>query len=287
MSNRLVSVVIPTFNRERYLDLAIQSVVGQTYSDVEIIVVDDGSNTNYAESICNKYANCYYYYKSNGGISSARNYGIKKAKGVFVAFLDDDDLWAPTKLDIQVAILENNPNVDLVHSKVAIIDELGHLTGEFGGASADKLHKRSGYVFWNALGCWIVKPPTPLIRKCVFKTDLIFDEALIVGEDVDFYQRLFFRHRVYYVNEPLAYYREYDNQERLSLQTKLYIGVEEKMYQNFKGMGIQNPFLLYFIAIKLVKRAIEKWNLIYVNEQIKINRLILYCKPIYYLNKLF
>lgn len=284
MSHPLVSVIITTYNRDKYLETAIESVTNQTYSTIEIVVVDDGSDFNYAESICNKFENCTYYYKPNGGISSARNYGIKKARGVFIAFLDDDDLWAPTKLEVQVNILENNPNIDLIHSKVSIIDELGHLTGGFGGASADKLHKRSGYVFWNALGCWLVKSPTPLIRKKVFRPDMFFDESIATREDVDFYQRLFYRHKVVYVDEPLAFYREYDNQDRLSLQSQKFVGVEKKMYQNFKNMGIKNPFYLYLIAFKLAKSNIKTHNNVYCNTQLKVNRIKLLLNPRRYLN---
>jgi glycosyltransferase involved in cell wall biosynthesis len=286
MSNPLVSVIIPTFNREKYLDSAIQSVTNQTYSNIEIIVIDDGSNTNYAESICSKYANCYYYYKPNGGISSARNYGIEQARGEFIAFLDDDDLWDIHKIAKQIKVFSSNPTVDLIHSKVAIVNENGEVTGRFSGASADKLHKRSGYVFWNALGCWLVKSPTPLIRKKVFKSDMFFDESIITREDVDFYQRLFYRHKVMYIDEPLAFYREYENQDRLSLQSQKFIGVEKKMYQNFKNMGIKNPFYLYFIALRLAKSNIRTHNNVYSNKQLKVNRIKLLLNPFRYLNEI-
>jgi glycosyltransferase involved in cell wall biosynthesis len=286
MSHPLVSVIITTYNREKYLETAIESVVNQTYGNIEIVVVDDGSNFNYAASICDKFENCTYHHKPNGGISSARNYGIQAAKGEFIAFLDDDDCWAPTKLEIQVPILENNPTIDLIHSKVAIMDALGQLTGEFGGASSDKLHKRSGYVFWNALGCWLVKSPTPLIRKKVFRPDMFFDESIATREDVDFYQRLFYRHKVIYIDEPLAYYREYDNQDRLSLQKEKYIGVEKKMYQNFKTMGIKNPFHLYFIALKLAKSNIRTHNNVHTKRPLKVNRIKLLLNPFRYLKEL-
>ena len=97
MNSPLVSVIIPTYNRVEFLEIAIQSVVNQTYNNIEIIVVDDGSKSNYAESICNEYLNCFYFYKNNGGLSSARNFGISKSKGELIAFLDDDDFWQNSK----------------------------------------------------------------------------------------------------------------------------------------------------------------------------------------------
>ncbi len=280
----LISVVIPTHNRKEYLEKAIQSVVKQTFQDFEIIVVDDGSKVNYAESICNKYANCNYHYKPNGGLSSARNFGISVAKGDYIAFLDDDDFWRLDKLEKQVKILNNNPSIDCVHSAVAVVDENGFLTGQCIGAAQNKVHKRSGNVFWNALACWVVKSPTPLIRKKVFQPDLLFDETIKVGEDVDFYQRMFYRHKVQYINEPLAFYREYNDRERLSSQTERYIGIEKKMYANFLKMNIKNPIILHRIAIKLAKSVIIKTNLLPNRKSIKINRFNLYIRPVYCLN---
>lgn len=277
----LVTAIIPTYNRSEYLKNAIQSVVSQSYKNIEVLVIDDGSSTNYAEAICAEFPNCTYFFKENGGLSSARNYGIKLSKGAYIAFLDDDDFWESSKIEKQVKVLLENPSVDCVHSSVAVVDEKGKVTGKYFGASPHKIHKRSGNVFWNALGTWVVKSPTPLIRRKVFQPDLLFDENIKIGEDVDFYQRMFYRHKVYYINEPLAYYREYDNDNRLSLQRKKYIGIHEKMFLNFKKMGIKNPFLLNKIARKLLISAAKMWNEIYPQNQVKINKIDLYLRPVY------
>ena len=285
MHNPLVSVIIPTYNREKYLKIAIDSVSNQTYSNIEIIVVDDGSATYYAHSICKKYSNCFYFYKNNGGLSSARNFGIKKAKGEFIAFLDDDDFWKNSKIEKQIKAFYENPKVDCVHSAAAVVNENGQLTGDTIGANRNKTHKRSGYVFWNALGCWVVKSPTPLIRKSVFKLDMLFDEDIKVGEDVDFYQRMFYRHKVFYIDEPLAFYREYLSTSRLSSQLVKYIGIEKKMLSNFKKMGIKNPYTLYKIRLCLGKISISKWKQLHSSENIKINNFKLFINPTGYINK--
>lgn len=284
MSYPLVSVVIPTYNRTDYLENAIRSVVKQSYTNIEIVVIDDGSYNNYAQSICAQFSNCNYHYKENGGLSSARNYGVNLAKGEYVAFLDDDDFWERSKIEKQVKVLLGNSSVDCVHSSAAVVDENGKLTGDLIGAAQNKIHKRSGYVFWNALGTWVIKSPTPLMRKKVFQSDLLFDETIKVGEDVDFYQRMFFRHKVHYINEPLAFYREYDHQERLSVQREKYIGIEKKMYANFLKMNIKNPFVLHKIAVKLVKSAIVRANSVSTSKAITINRFNLYLRPVYCLN---
>ena len=284
-NNPLISVVIPTYNREEYLDIAIQSVVNQTYKNVEILVVDDGSKINYAEAICAKYKQCIYFYKENGGLSSARNFGIKNAKGKYIALLDDDDLFLNTKTEIQVAVLEKNKDIFCVHSAAKIINDHGVETGQIIGASANKAHKRSGFVFWNALGVWVVKSPTPLFRKEVFDR-IIFDESIKVGEDVDFYQRMFYRHKVFYVEEPLAYYREYTSQDRLSTKLEKYLGLETKIYFNLVKMGIKNPFTLYRIALKLAQAGIRNINLFYGIKKITISKWKLYLNPFFYVKNL-
>lgn len=285
MTNPLVSVIIPTYNRFDFLEEAILSAVNQTYNNIEILVVDDGSSFNYAQSICEKYSNCKYLHKINGGLSSARNYGIANANGELIAFLDDDDFWLKTKIEKQVKILLENSDIDCVHSSAAVVDENDNLTGEIIGASKDKAHKRSGYVFWNALGVWVVKSPTPLIRKSVFKSDMLFDETIKVGEDVDFYQRMFYRHKVFYIEEPLAFYREHATDIRLSKKLDKYIGLEEKMLRNFTNMGIHNFFILHKIKIRLAKSAFEKWNSFHF-KQSKINCLKLFFTPESYIVEL-
>lgn len=280
MQRPLVSIVITTYNRKKYLEEAVLSVVNQSYKNIEILIVDDGSNINYSEVICNRYKNCFYHYKKNGGVSSARNFGVKKAKGVYIAFLDDDDFWKKNKLKIQVGLLNNNPNIDCIHSSLEVVNESGVLLKKQYGATKEKSYKRSGYVFWNALGTWLVKASTPLIRKEVFNNKLMFDEGLEVGEDSDFYQRMFYRHKVYYINEPLAYYREYNNTTRLSLQTHKYIGIEKRIYNNFVKMDINNYFILHKVASRLLISAVNRYNSLNSNNKIKLNFFEKYFYPI-------
>lgn len=280
----LVSIIIPTYNRETYLDSTIQSVVNQTYKNIEIIVVDDGSKINYAEKICSKYSQCKYFYKENGGLSSARNFGIKNAKGNFIAFLDDDDMFLPNKIEKQYQVLIENYEVDCVHSSAYVIDAENKKTGKIIGANKEKTGKRSGYVFWNALGVWVVKSPTPFFRKSVFDK-IMFDENIKVGEDVDFYQRMFFKHKVFYIDEPLALYRDDNNPNRLSKNLEKYIGLEYLMYKKFLQMDIKNPFVLYKVAYLLAKASIRNWNNTYPSKKIKINKMKVLLNPLYYLKK--
>ncbi len=111
----VVSVIIPTYNRADMLDEALRSVFAQTYKDFEVIVVDDGS-TDHTRSVVDKYPHrVRYVHQENQGHALAKNTGIAAADGGYIAFLDDDDTWLPRKLELQMDVLENNPDVDLVY----------------------------------------------------------------------------------------------------------------------------------------------------------------------------
>ncbi|GAB5400436.1 MAG: hypothetical protein Aureis2KO_20210 [Aureisphaera sp.] len=283
----LVSVIIPTFNRESYLLQAIESVVEQTHPRIEILVIDDGSKTPYAKGICDRFKNCSYYFKPNGGISSARNYGIEKAQGDFIAFLDDDDFWAPHKIEVQLRAFQKNPKVMLVHCACSVVDEDGKETGQNIGPSPGKEHLRTGHVFWNALGVWLIKSPTPLIKKEALTKDLRFDESMKAGEDQDFYQRFFYRHSIQYVKETLAYYRIYDSTQRLSQQQELYRGIALKMYNNLKAMGIANPWERYKVSRRLLQYAVFTWEQSHPEKSMKIPKFNAYFRPHYCLRTYF
>ncbi len=285
--NPLVSVIITTYNRDTYLREAIASVAAQSYTNLEILVIDDGSSVNYAEAICADFTNCTYHYKENGGLSSARNYGINLAKGEYVAILDDDDSWREDKLQVQLEVFANQPGVTLVHSAAVVIDIQGKPTGQTIGASAEKAHKRSGNVFWNALGVWVAKSPTPLIKKDTLVAPLVFDTNIKVGEDIDFYQRYFYKYKVAYIHKPLANYREYGANQRLSLQRKKYIGIGAKMIVNFKAMGVHAPWILHRIASRLLAMEQANWRLAYPEHSMVIPKWKQLLKPQYCLKTYF
>lgn len=120
-----VSVIIPAYNGDRYLAAAINSVVEQTYQNYEIIVVDDGSTDHTAE-IAQQYDNVVQYLThSNQGVAASRNTGLAAAKGEYIAFLDQDDVFLPLKLALQVALLEQDPNLGIVNSGWQISDQRG------------------------------------------------------------------------------------------------------------------------------------------------------------------
>ncbi|MBD3287791.1 glycosyltransferase [candidate division KSB1 bacterium] len=118
MSHKLVSIIIPMYNSEKTLENTFETLIIQTYQDIEILLIDDGSTDRTAEialSFAQKYSNVYYHHKENGGVASARNLGLKKAAGKLIALCDHDELWLPQKLEKQVPLFDD-PETGLVYS---------------------------------------------------------------------------------------------------------------------------------------------------------------------------
>lgn len=121
----LVSVVIPSYNRAYIVGQAIESVLRQTYENVEVVVIDDGS-TDDTERVVRAFDDrVRYIYQPNGGIAVARNSGIAAARGEFVAFLDSDDVWLPWKLEAQLAVLRQCPEIGMIWTDMTAVDESG------------------------------------------------------------------------------------------------------------------------------------------------------------------
>lgn len=222
MSNQLVSIIIPTYNRTDYLDLTIQLVLNQTYQNIEIIVIDDGTPNNNNEVLCKKFGKVKYIkIENSGGPAKPRNIGIREAKGKYIAFVDDDDLWLPTKLEKQVAVLENNLDFGLVHSCCEVIDENGIKKNEIIGRPGS-LNVKHGDVSMLMMGSWTLMMPTPLIRKEVVDTVGFFNEQMpAAGEDTEFWTRCSFITNFFYIDEPLAQYRIHSN--NISLEKEKYL----------------------------------------------------------------
>ena len=138
-----VDVIIPVYNRERFISHTLDSVLSQTYRNVEIVIVDDGSTDRSAEIIepYLRHNNVKYIQQENQGPAAARNAGIVSCSGDLIAFLDSDDLWLPTKLEKQVDFLMRNPAIPLVHTSRSDIDANGIRS------EADRPMDAQGYCF--------------------------------------------------------------------------------------------------------------------------------------------
>lgn len=190
------SVIIATYNRGVCLTNAIDSVLAQTYKDIEIIVVDDGSTDDTRKILTPYMDKIKYIFKQNGGCASARNVGIQASTGDFIAFLDDDDLFEPKKLEDQIGILSST-GADFVYSKSIEFTDDG---GEWVGNVAAPNNPEDFAVEHFLTNC--ARSSTILYRrKCVIEVGG-YDESSIYNEDTDFLQKVAIRFCAVYSEYP-------------------------------------------------------------------------------------
>lgn len=225
-----VSVIIPAYNAMRYLPETIDSLLAQTFKDFEVIIVDDGSTDN-IKAWFEQVSDCRLVLLSqdNQGQSKARNFGIERSQGEYIAFLDADDLWAPSKLEKQVAALEINPTVGVAYTWVSGIDSNGVSRGRtIKNFAEGEVWK--DLVVHNILECG----STPLIRRSCFEKVGIFDEKLPPCEDLDLWLRIARHFNYLVIKEPLVYYRQHagSSSKNWQLAEKSYLTMLEKAFDN-------------------------------------------------------
>ena len=203
--NPTVSVVIPCYNYGRFLRDAVASIQSQTFTDHEIIVVDDGSTDDTEIQAREMGATVRYLRQPNQGPSAARNTGIAAARGRYIAFLDADDTWQPEKLARQVPILEGHPDVVLVYTDSTYFDGA---TGRDVGRHRERFAHPHGRVLGRLLEAGnFIHSPTPLVRRTTLEDVGGFDPTLRSSEDWDLWVRIAARGEIAYIDEPLARYR--------------------------------------------------------------------------------
>jgi len=202
-----VSVIIPAYNAMNYLPKTLESVLKQTFDDFEVILVNDGSSDgieDWTAQIIDRRVKLIS--QENKGLAVARNTGINHSQGDYLAFLDADDIWEPTKLEKQVICLAENSELGLVYTWTAWIDENDNFTGRILKSYAE------GYIWqklitYNVIGCGSVA----MVRRSCFDTVGIFDSNLTyfnVNEDWDMWLRIADRYPFKVIKEPLVYYRQ-------------------------------------------------------------------------------
>jgi len=226
----IVSVIIPTHNRNGFLQSAIESVLNQTFQAFEIIVVDDASIDD-VQSIVQGFHDRrikYIRHEINKGEAGARNTGIMHSKGEFIAFLDDDDIWFPDKLELQMNVLENShTHVGGIYSGFIAMEcdkQISHtwIPTSKGDIYQDLLVK-------NTIGT----PSTLLIKRACIETAGVFDENLFYNVDHDFYLRIAKHFHFEYIAKPLVQYNIHEN--RLSNNPEVVAKGFEAMSRKYQG----------------------------------------------------
>ena len=208
-----VSVVIPTYNRRDYVQAAIDSVLAQTVTDYEVIVVDDGSTDRTGDALSARYGErIRYVWQKNQGESRARNKGIDLARGEYVAFLDSDDLWLPQKLARQVTVLEAKPDMVLVFASFGEIDERGApLANPLPEERIRVDLELPSLCLHNMVG----SPSNVMVRTEALKQVGGFDAAIQYGEDRELWLRLRLQGPFAYIDEPLASIRHHAGSQNM------------------------------------------------------------------------
>jgi len=200
------SIIIPTHNGDQYIGQTVDSALAQTYGDVEVIVVDDGSTDDTRQVLAQYGSQICYIHQENRGPAAARNVGFAAAQGEYLLFLDSDDLIPPDKLTRQINFLEAHPNYQIVYSAWQFISSDGaRIIGEVRPGKEGNLLKD---ILCRSFV--IVSPGAVVLRRECLEKGGLFDEslALMGSEDTDLWLRLATAGYTFgYINQPLLQYR--------------------------------------------------------------------------------
>ena len=212
MSHPSVSVVIPTYNRSEFLRESVGSVLAQTFCDLELIVVDDGSSDDTYEVISSfSDPRIHYEYQENCGVSSARNLGVSRSCTPYLAFLDSDDVWLPDKLERQLSFFGERTDISICQTEEVWVRN-GHRVNP-----KQKHAKHSGWIFEDCLPLCIVSPSAVMFRREAFDALAGFDESFPACEDYDLWLRAALRYEIHTLSEPLIIKRG-GHEDQLSRQ---------------------------------------------------------------------
>lgn len=208
MNQPPVSVIIPNYNYACYLREAIDSALNQTYRNIEIIVVDDGSQDNSAEVLESYSDKIKFIQQQNQGVSAARNVGFQASSGDYIAFLDADDVWLPQKIEKQIKRFLDDVELGLVHVGLEDIDADGnklkiHVDGLEGWVSQELLLFKRPVILGGGSGM--------LIPRKIFEETGGFDLQLSTSADWDIFYQISSRYQVGFVPEILMKYRVHDS----------------------------------------------------------------------------
>ncbi len=250
----IVSVIIPVYNGSDYLGEAINSALAQTYQNVEIIVVNDGStDRDQTETIAKSYGEqIRYFYKENGGVASALNLGIEKMKGDYFSWLSHDDVYLTNKIEEQITFVKslNRKNI-VVYSDCQLIDEYSNIIGDVHLEEFESEKLTSALLLNRSInGCSL------LIPKNCFDDGMIFNEALRTVQDYDLWFRMLQKYDFVHIKRVLIQSRQHNNQgSRLLRGTHkkesdiLFVKTMKRIAHQSKDQFIILPVSRYFLKL--------------------------------------
>jgi len=246
-SNPLISVIIATLNRNRFLAKAVESALAQSFQNLEIIIIDDGSSPPVTEtlSVPDERVRIYRLNQSKG-VSSARNYGISLAQGDYLAALDDDDYWKPEYLESVMNAFRRHPEIAMVGSRLTEVDASGNPISGFAHKGPSGIYRIEDIFDYS----W-PRPSGVVIRKKSFVESGGYDASLKGYEDADLYFKIAANYPSYLLEESYVYYRVHEQNvsKKTALMNECGIRVWSKLLtRRPKGIATAK------IKIRLAKR---------------------------------
>lgn len=207
------SVIIPLYNKASYVAKAIESVLAQTFSDYELVIMDDGSHDDsyaVAQKVIEGHANCHVYRQQNAGVSVARNNAVALSRGKFLCFLDADDWWETTYLEEMAQLIGEFSDAGIYGTNYTIVNETRHKTRvasvgvdpgfEKGYINYCQVYAKTMYMpLWTGAVC---------VPRSVFDEMRGFPKGIKLGEDFLLWIRIALKFKVAFLNKPLAYYNQ-------------------------------------------------------------------------------
>jgi len=265
-----VSINLCCYNSEKYLRETLDSIINQTYKDWELIIINDGS-TDHTEQIIFQYKErgfpIIYHFQKNHGLAYSRNEALNRSNGEYIAFIDHDDIWLPHKLEKQMKVFKNQPDIDFIYTnyyKMIMYSRNRLIIGLKG-------EQPEGHIFKDFIYNYNVFVSTVVLtKKSLYSLDHLFDEQLALMEEYDVFMRILYRHKAAYMDEVTAIYRFHNNMASIQ-SPKLVLNECPILIEKFKNMDQRfeelNPDIIKYMEIRWINYSKAKAGLIYGNDR--------------------
>jgi glycosyltransferase involved in cell wall biosynthesis len=278
----LVSIVVPTYNRSKLLKECIESLLAQTYSDFEIIVVDDGSTDDTQAcitEIVQKHNNVKYYPRPHFGLQATRNFGLRMAHGEFIGFFDSDDLWPPDYIEKMIGALQANPDFDVAYSNIMeVVDN--KITGRYITTAQPPTGHITRDLFLRSKPFTL--PSSTIFRRKVWD-GIFYDETLKRCDDCDAFLRISTRAKFIYVPDVYLMYRQTEDSLSEAHGKKLFTAhmcVLERFYFYLGGDSfVPKKTALRKISHSYRSLALKHYRAGNRNASITLLKKAIYCLP--------
>ena len=248
----MFSVIIPLYNKAPYIAKAIESVLGQTYCDFEVIVIDDGS-TDQSLEVAKTFENKSITIVSqpNSGVSTARNNGVKIAKHPYICFLDADDWWHPTFLEEMKRLITDFPDAGIYGSGYYIVKNGQERIAPIGVSQGFERGIIDYCEVYAKTLCMPLTSISVVIPKHIFDEEKGFKSQLKLGEDFDLWIRIVLKHKAILENKPLAYYNQDVDVNNRAIGSRFYKPEEHMLFSNYGDFMHNEGFRFLFERLAL------------------------------------